>query len=314
MIITYQISESGIVETKSTKQANWLVLKNASQNEIQAIIEQFKLPNDIFIGADQAEEVTRFEKLNKTDLPDSYSLVLMNLSAHTKQKIETRLEPVSFVISDELLITHVSGNSDFVDRLLEKYGSETTSAQRLISFAILMTYTHFIKELFELKKIIDELDQAARRTTENVELFRLADTERRIVYLDHTLQDQAETLSVLWQEKSFINRVEDEALIYDIKLRQRHADKLVRVYRDLLETIGGLFTDMMDNNLNHLMKYLDSAALIISVPALIAGIWGMNTGGMPGKSSSLGFFLVMGLAVVLTFVVAIHLKHKDFNK
>lgn len=40
---------------------------------------------------------------------------------------------------------------------------------------------------------------------------------------------------------------------------------------------------MMDNNLNHIMKYLDSAALIISVPALFAGIWGMNTGGLPGK-------------------------------
>lgn len=71
---------------------------------------------------------------------------------------------------------------------------------------------------------------------------------------------------------------------------------------------------MMNNNLNHLMKYLDSAALIISIPALISGIWGMNTGGLPGKGSPLGFMIVMALAIVLTVLATIHLKRKDYTK
>ncbi len=41
-----------------------------------------------------------------------------------------------------------------------------------------------------LKKQIDQLDAAARKTTENNELFNLADTKRDMVYLDHTLKDQ----------------------------------------------------------------------------------------------------------------------------
>lgn len=53
-----------------------------------------------------------------------------------------------------------------------------------------MLYTHYIEELLEIKKDIDELDVAARKTTENDALFKLADTERKIVYLDHTLADQ----------------------------------------------------------------------------------------------------------------------------
>lgn len=70
----------------------------------------------------------------------------------------------------------------------------------------------------------------------------------------------------------------------------------------------------MDNNLNHLMKYLDSAALIISIPALISGIWGMNTGGLPGKESHFGFFMVVAVAVLLAIIVGIHIKRKDFSK
>ena len=46
---------------------------------------------------------------------------------------------------------------------------------------------------------------------------------------------------------------------------------------------------MMDSHLNHLMKYLDSAALVIAVSALISGIWGMNVGGLTGKEYKNGF-------------------------
>ncbi len=74
---------------------------------------------------------------------------------------------------------------------------------------------------------------------------------------------------------------------------------MILIYRDLLESIGDLFNGMMDNHLNHLMKYLDSAALIISVPAMIAGVWGMNTGGLPGKNSTLGFLLVVIASIVI---------------
>lgn len=67
-------------------------------------------------------------------------------------------------------------------------------------------------------------------------------------------------------------KLNDKKLLYNIKLRQVHAEELITISRDLLETVGGLFSDMMDNNLNHLMKYLDFAALIILIPALILGI------------------------------------------
>lgn len=88
---------------------------------------------------------------------------------------------------------------------------------------------------------------------------------------------------------------------------------MIHVYRDLLESISGLFTAMMDNNLNHLMKYLDSAALVIAIPALISGLYGMNVGGLPWKSSQYGFWLVLGLATVLTIMVAIMLKRKRYS-
>ncbi len=160
-----------------------------------------------------------------------------------------------------------------MDRLLTKHGNHLNSFEKIITYTLLDIYTHYVKELREMKKRIDALDKAARKTTENEELYKQADLERDIVYIDHTLRDQRETMDQLWNSETFIKRLDDEQLLYDVHLRQRQTEKMIEIYRDLLESIGDLFNGMMDNNLNHIMKYLDSAALIISVPALFAGIW-----------------------------------------
>ena len=70
---------------------------------------------------------------------------------------------------------------------------------------------------------------------------------------------------------------------------------------------------MMDSRLNHLMKYLDSAALIIAIPALISGIWGMNIGGLPGKDTNYGFWILVLLSVILTITWGIFLKKKKYT-
>lgn len=70
---------------------------------------------------------------------------------------------------------------------------------------------------------------------------------------------------------------------------------------------------MMDNNLNHLMKYLDSAGLVIAVIALVTGFMGMNVGGLPWKTSTSGFALTCVIAILLAVITGIHLKRKKYT-
>ncbi|EEV31714.1 magnesium transporter CorA family protein [Enterococcus gallinarum] len=309
----YKIEQNQIRES-SEEDYNWLVVKHGNEEEKKELLTLFDFPEDIFIGSDEPEEVSRLEHLRDTKLNNPFLYTLIDLSSNHQERIEKRLEPVTFILSKGLMITYVSRESNLVERLIEKHGNELRHFEDIIAFATLMIYTHFINGLKEIKKQIDQLDAAARKTTENNELFNLADTERDMVYLDHTLKDQNLTVNHLMERKEFLDKLDNESLVYDIKLRQKFANKLVTIYRDLLETIGGLFSDMMDNNLNHLMKYLDSAALVVAVPSLIAGLWGINTGGLPGKDNTIGTILVFGLAVLVGILTAVYLSKKDFSK
>ncbi len=309
----YKIEEKKINQT-SKEDYNWLIISGNDPAEQRELLDRFQLPEDIFIGSNEPEEVSRLEHLRNTKLNHPILYTLIDLSEDTNERIEDRLEPITFICAKDLLITYASERSNLIERLIEKHETDIDHFEDIMAYATLMIYTHFIKGLKDIKKTIDALDAAARKTTENNELFNLADTERDMVYLDHTLRDQDQIVNHLMERKEFLERLDNEPLVYDIKLRQKFANKMVTIYRDLLETIGGLFSDMMDNNLNHLMKYLDSAALVVAIPSLIAGLWGINTGGLPGKDNTIGTILVFGLALLVGALTALYLSRKDFSK
>lgn len=314
MITYFKVDDCG-VEEASKREANWIHLDQLTDEEMEELISTYRLPEDIFVAEGEPEEITRMEYLKGTNLQHPYSLIVMNLKSEKDAgaMIEDRLAPISCVVSEDLLITHFGDGSPFLRELMEDYEDELTSFETIIAYSVLMIYTSFIDELHDMKRTIDQLDQSARTTTKNEELFQLADAKRNLVYLDHTLHDQSRTIETLLKNEAFVNNLKDAPFLYDLSLLQRQADKLVNIYRDLLESIGGLFNDMMSNNLNYIMKYLDSAALVVAVPSFIVGLWGINTGGLPGKDTELGFIVVMILAVVLAVVTALHLKKKDYS-
>lgn len=137
--------------------------------------------------------------------------------------------------------------------------------------------------LLKYKPEIDKLDRGARKTIENDELRRLTNLIRKLVFFEHTMNDQNDTLAA-FLESPAVEDI-DRQVILDTQTKQRRLNKAIHIFRDLLESISGLFTAMMDNNLNHLMKFLDSAALVIAIPALVTGFMGMNVGGLPGRAT-----------------------------
>lgn len=71
---------------------------------------------------------------------------------------------------------------------------------------------------------------------------------------------------------------------------------------------------MMDSNLNNLMKFLDSAGLVIAVAALVTGFMGMNVGGLPWKNDLYRFWITLGIASILSLLIAYLLHRKQYLK
>ena len=192
--------------------------------------------------------------------------------------------------------------------IMEELQSGIQPIDSLYLSFLMYIYNSFDIQLELVNIEINELERTAHKTTGSKELYRLSDLKRWLVYLTEDINNLKETMVEINQ-----NHDETDSFYNQLLLRQRTVEKKVALYEQLIENIGGLFSDMMSNHLNHIMKFLDSAALVVAVPALVGGLWGMNTGGLPGEKSELGFFVMMVIAFLLAILVALYLKAKDFR-
>lgn len=311
MLKTYRLRDRQLIETNGgTWGANLILMSNPTTQEREHVCAQLNLEPITFDYANSAEEVSRFHRLYSDRMPDAYLLVVYDFIA-TRKTIEDQLSPAIMIFNQHQLLVCTADWSS-AREVISHHLDESDQPLQLVNHLVNYWQDHLMDGLRAYKPEIDRLDQAANATIENQELRELTDLTRQLVFFEHTMDDQSSALMAFTNSLQ-ANRL-DSTEVQTMQTKQRRLNKMIHICRDLLESISGLFLGMMDNNLNHLMKFLDSAGLIIAIGALVTGLMGMNVGGIPWKNDVYGFWIIFAV-IILALLVAIHyLKNKDYSK
>ena len=98
-------------------------------------------------------------------------------------------------------------------------------------------------------------------------------------------------------------------LLEDVLIEVRQAIELAQIYSSIISGMMDAFASVISNNLNVTMKVLSSITILLAIPNIIFGFYGMNiTTGLP-----LDHFWWIPLAIVgvIILIAAILLKRKD---
>lgn len=313
MTKTFEITNNGLEESNE-KNSIVRIYRDPSDEDRTNFINELDLPEDVFDFDDIPHIAPRIESIYNENLGDTLIFVFANIIDVDKNtEVEKRLESHTFILGQEVLYWFINNKDSTLDEeFLKKKGTETDSLQSILVNAGLISYTNFADELHKQKRVIDELNRRAVNTTNRGVLIGVSDTERNMVMLQHTIDTQEQAFTKLLEDEEFIEKLDQPFLVHDVKWYNRQVKKLVDVYRDLLDTASSLFSDIMSNNLNQLMKFLSSLSLILASTSLIGELWGMNTGGLPFEESGYGFWLMMGVAILAGIGMYIFLKNKEF--
>ena len=118
--------------------------------------------------------------------------------------------------------------------------------------------------------------------------------------------------SNLIDHSSFLELLDNDTLVHDVKWYNQQVNRLIHVYRDLFDAVSSLYSGIVSNNLNVLMKFLSSISIVLAASSFIAELWGMNTGGLPFESNNFGFFIMFTIAIFSGFIMYLFLKSRHF--
>jgi magnesium transporter len=105
---------------------------------------------------------------------------------------------------------------------------------------------------------------------------------------------------------------DEKAFLDDLVVDNSQALEMAHIYTNILSSTLDAFASIISNNLNNVLKRLTSITIILSLPALVTSIYGMNVP-IPYANSPHAFYIPIVLSLIVSVVISWYfMKRKWF--
>ncbi|MDD2418357.1 MAG: magnesium transporter CorA family protein [Oscillospiraceae bacterium] len=306
MINFYKTIDGRICRIDELEDGCWIDVVNPDEREVNFLISHFSLEPDFLRASLDEEESARIES------EDGNTLVIFDtpVSGKTDVGVTYSTMPIGILVTPNHVIT-VSLRENAIIREFTQgvvKNVQTGLKTQFVLFIMLRVATRFLQYLKQIDKISILLEKQLRKSMKNKELIQLLDLQKSLVYFSTSLKSDETTLEKMMRGRYIKLYEDDQDLLEDVLIEIKQAVEMSNIYLNILSGTMDAFASVISNNLNIVMKILASITIVISIPNIIAGFYGMNVKGLPFDQL---FWFPVILSVALMGVVGFILHKKD---
>ena len=301
MVKFYRTDDKLIHELDTMQGGAWIQMVNPSVAEGQMVADELNVDIEDVLAALDEEESSRIE------LQDGYTLILVDIPSietrHDKESYTTI--PLGIILTDDEIVTVCTEDTPVLQVFLNNRVKEFSTKKKM-RFVYQILYRISVLYQNDLR-IIDKM-----RTEIEDDLIALHELESTLVYFATSLRANGVVLERLTRYKRLEQYPEDKELLGDVIVENKQAIEMTGIYRDIINGTRELMSTVIDNRLNNVMKSLTIITLIMAIPTVISGIYGMNVSSkwVPLATTAHGFMIIIGVIVVICVLILILLKKK----
>ncbi len=309
MLQHYQISKRQLQST--TAPADWLRVTAPTQAELAALDAEYRLPFDYLQAGLDPHEDPRTVGIRQLAKHPGLVVMRVPIATHNAQGdrvFETR--PVALILSSKRLISVAQAPlaviADFVAKPMP-----VTDAEDL-ALALMQTILDaFVKDVDAMDVQTRAMEARLATASRNTILYEIIALERSLVYFDSALTQTQAVMHQLMASARYFTTDEHLYRLHAVNVECGQVLTVANCARELLDQYNTAVSAIVGNNLNLIMKVLTSVSIIMTIPAIVSGIWGMNTW-LPLHTGKAGFFILLAVMGLLCGVCAWLLKRKDY--
>ena len=310
MVRIFKTIDGAIHEIQEPQEGCWIALTNPTATEIFEISEQFGIEVDDLRAPLDEEERSRIE------VEDNYTLILADVPA-----IEERNEkdwyvtiPLGIIVTQKMIFTVCLEDTQVLTRFMEGRVRNffTYMKTRFILQILYRNASMYLRYLRIIDKKSEQIEEKLHLSTRNQELMELLELEKSLVYFTTSLRSNEMVLEKLLKVESIKKYPEDTELLEDVIIENKQAMEMTDIYHNILRSTMSLFGSIIDNNLNQVMKFLAAITIILELPTMISGLYGMNVNGvgMPFATKAYGFAAISIFSLIVCLIAVYILKKK----
>lgn len=291
-----------ITQQDDLSRGTWIRSERPNEEELDRLYG-LGLDSDILTDALDPHEVPRVE------VEDGWTYFITRLP-DTDDDFNDFTTPILFCLSSDYLVTL---SRDPLGRLWQPFidASPAPTTEQTKLFMLMMEAIHV-----QYQRRVAAINRQMRAATSNVELLRsrdigtLTEYERKLNdYLDALIPTNTAVGKLLGGRLLRLSE-DNRDLAEDLSI---DLEQLIARCKSLLRTITNLrdsYRAVMDTKLNETIRLLTVITLALTIPTMLAGLFGMNVN-LPGdENSPLAFWFIIGISVVFAASLSLYFLRK----
>lgn len=284
----------------------WVDLVNPTDDECEDVASLTGIPEDMIKAALDEEERARTEAdegctmfvldcpiIEEGDVGDTYTTL-----------------PLAIIYNRRCVVTVcLKGNAVLKDFITGREKIFTDKPVHFILTFMLGNAKRFLYCLKQIDRKNHRIQSELGRTMRNAEIIQLLDLQNSLVYFSTSLTSNERVHEKLSKVEAVATREDYQDLFDDVSIENKQAIETCNIYKNILSVTMDAYGSVISNNANDSMRKLTIITILLAIPTMIAGFWGMNMP-VPFQSGvsfyeTGWFWLVVAATLALTVAVSV---------
>lgn len=315
MLKTYSLTKNTLLVSSESN------IKNSSvvyvYGDEREYIESFEHRSDFNIDNiltfdDRVAYDTMIDQNDEKSLLVSYLFPEIHEGGH----LDNLTTSVVFLVFKNKLIIFTKQKLKFIPELLSNMVlHDVDNFMQEVLLKIMQKDFHvMLDDLRGVKEKIDDLDSEISTSGSLRPTFGdLLTLQKYMIALSTTYGANHKALDFIKKNFTTINDIDftTQKIIDEIYNTSDTMDRIILGYSQYLDYLENMINNMISYQLNMIMKTLTEISIVLTIPAIIFGFWGIAVDG-PFEKSSYGVFAVLIISVILSLICWFLLRRKTY--
>ena len=285
---------------------SWININSDLISEYSSIYDTYEIDSEMLEYALDEHERAHIEyDRRKETLIVIYNVIKQSLNSNQYETI-----PMTFIVRRNQIITITNHHNEYIVKAMKEELEEKPDIS-LFTFlfsSLMMITENYFPKIESLKKEQELVSQKLRHKTTKKNLFALSDLEIGSVYLVSATKQNAIVLEQLKTQALFkeLEFAEEEKLENSL-IEAKQLVEMTYINLQILQQLSGTYNNVLNNNLNDTMKLLTIISILLTIPNIVTGFFGMNIT-VPLTGLAHGWGIVLGIIVTVIVIASVVLS------
>lgn len=307
-MITIYRSREGVLETvPDIVSGCWINVIDPTSDEIERLMCE-GIPQDFLTYPLDLDERSRTERED-----DGKMLILLRIPYFQSQMVDVPYItiPLGIILTDRFIVTVCRYPNEVINEFISGRIRHLSTAKRIrfVLRILLSTANLYLAYLREINRTVEAVEDQLQLSMQNREVMELLKYQKSLVYFTTALKSNELLLERLQRAQLFRMYPDDEDLLEDVITENQQAIEMANISSSILTSMMDAFASIISNNLNVVMKFLTSVTILLNLPVIVTGFYGMNVD-LPLQEYAFAWQIILVICVGLIAITAIYFTRR----